>query len=392
MKKILVVIFCVIAVSFVYADSFDDFKNQNTRGFESQKEEFSGYKRETDKAFETYKKILEEEFENYKADILKNWDTAEVSGSKVWVEYLNNYKIRKKVDFENGDITIDIIEGQNSNIKPILIDLLQEDRGNAFRRDPVAFNTEQKLKTSYPDMLTAKIEDEPIVSDLFSEDRLTDTEADKLADKLIEKQDTQLTDTVQGGKPVKTITIKLPEDRYEKSARKVKPFVEKYSARFSLEPSLVFSVIYNESRFNPMAKSYIPAYGLMQIVPKSAGVDAIHFLEGEKRVLAPSYLYNEENNVKIGTAYLHIVMNRYFKGVENSRSRLYCAIAAYNTGAGNVAYAFNKNNGGRYSLSRAVPVINSMSPEQVYSYLKNNLRYEEARNYIVKVSEKMKEY
>ncbi len=59
-------------------------------------------------------------------------------------------------------------------------------------------------------------------------------------------------------------------------------FVEGYAGEFKLDPALVMSVIYNESRFNPLAKSYVPAYGLMQIVPKSAGVDAIQFLEGKK--------------------------------------------------------------------------------------------------------------
>lgn len=78
--------------------------------------------------------------------------------------------------------------------------------------------------------------------------------------------------------------------------------------------------------------------------------------------------------------------------MKNSTSRLYCSIAGYNTGAGNVAYAFNKSGGKRYSVQNALPVINSMTPQQVYDHLKKNLRFDEAKKYIVNVSTKMKDY
>lgn len=316
----------------------------------------------------------------------------EVSTNTKWVEYLNNYRIRKIVDFETGEIRIDVLGGTPSDIKPVLKDLLKEDKGNAFRRDPVAFNTEKKLREQVPGVVTEKVSDDPVLEPVFSDNPLNATELDQLADKLINDSSVSTEISDKTGKHVTTAKIKLPADTYQKSAAKVKPFAENYAKEFKLNPALVMSVMYNESRFNPLAKSHVPAYGLMQIVPQSAGVDVMQFLEGKKKVLAPSYLYNAENNVKIGSAYLHILYYRYLKGINNPESRLYCSIAAYNTGAGNVAYAFNKNNGGRYSISRAVPVINSMSPQKVYEYLKFNLRYEEARNYIVNVSAKMKDY
>ena len=65
-----------------------------------------------------------------------------------------------------------------------------------------------------------------------------------------------------------------------------------------------------------------------------------------------------------------------------------CAIAGYNTGAGNVCKAFDAGT----SLTRAAPVINGMTPEQVYSRLRTNLPYEETRNYIVKVNERLPLY
>ena len=70
---------------------------------------------------------------------------------------------------------------------------------------------------------------------------------------------------------------------------------------------------------------------------------------------------NLRNNIRIGTAYLHLLYYRYFKGVRDERSRLLCVIAAYNTGPGNVARAFT---GGK-DLSEAIEVINGLSYKEV---------------------------
>ena len=68
-----------------------------------------------------------------------------------------------------------------------------------------------------------------------------------------------------------------------------------------------------------MARSHIPAYGLMQIVPKTAGIDAYQYLYNKKRLLSSSYLYNSENNIEIGSAYLHILYYKYLKSYTAAR-------------------------------------------------------------------------
>lgn len=393
MRILITFLLITLCAAPVLADDFEDFKNQNNSGFQGSKDEFKTYKEETLNAFEAYKKVMDEEFKAYKKEIEKYWDTTEVSTNTKWVEYINNYRVRKIVDFDKQEIKIDIIGGTSADIKPVLKDLINEDRGNAFRRDPVAYNTEKKLREKIPEIVADKVEAEPVITDILTDKKkLNDNELNKLADKLIAGSQTSTTISQKTGQHVASATIKLPSDTYVKAAEKVKPYVSDFSGKFKVAPALVMSVIYNESRFNPLAKSYVPAYGLMQIVPTSAGVDAMQFLEGTKKVPAPSYLYNPANNVKLGTAYINIIYYRYFKGVKDPLSRLYCSIAAYNTGAGNVAYAFNRNNGGKYSISKALPVINSMSPQQVYKHLKFNLKYEEARNYLVNVSSKMRDY
>ncbi len=164
--------------------------------------------------------------------------------------------------------------------------------------------------------------------------------------------------------------------------------VDLYGARARLESALVFAIIETESAFNPVARSPVPAYGLMQIVPRSAGQDATEKLFGKPRILAPSYLYDAEKNIEIGTIFLDILLSRYLAGIRDPQSRLYCAIAAYNTGHGNVFKAFT----GRMRPKAAFARINRMSPTEVYEHLVRNLPYAETRRYLPKVVSRLSRY
>ena len=81
-------------------------------------------------------------------------------------------------------------------------------------------------------------------------------------------------------------------------------------------------------------------------------------------------------------------MDVYFSGVSDLRCRMLCAIAAYNTGQGNVYYAFT----GKRKAEGAFREINKYSYEQLYRHLKSRLPHAETRDYIQKVTEKIKKY
>ena len=46
---------------------------------------------------------------------------------------------------------------------------------------------------------------------------------------------------------------------------------------------------------------HIQAFGLMQIVPRSAGIDSYNYLYNKKRVLSSDYLYDPSKNITIGS-------------------------------------------------------------------------------------------
>ena len=185
-----------------------------------------------------------------------------------------------------------------------------------------------------------------------------------------------------------TLHVKLPSDTMIKRSRHYEQLVRKNANRFKLPVPLVFAIIHTESSYNPFAKSHIPAYGLMQIVPRSAGIDSYVFLHNKKKIPSATYLYDSKKNIEMGSAYLHILYYRYLKKVENPTSRLYCSIAAYNTGAGNVAYAFVQSN----NITKASKKINSLPPKAVYNHLLKHLKYKEARNYLSRVSSRFNAY
>jgi soluble lytic murein transglycosylase len=98
--------------------------------------------------------------------------------------------------------------------------------------------------------------------------------------------------------------------------------IRQASEENDLDPSFVAGVIYTESRFRPDAKSHRGAYGLMQLLPKSARfIQRKSSIKGDYR--------DPEVNVRLGTWFLGYLNDRY-KGHER------LMLAAYNSGEGNV--------------------------------------------------------
>lgn len=90
-----------------------------------------------------------------------------------------------------------------------------------------------------------------------------------------------------------------------------------------VEPSLIYSIIRQESSFNPMARSPADAFGLMQLIPEmasaakqAAGLDAIEILSHED-------LYDPNTNIRLGTAFIRQLLDRH-------GGRFVPAVAAYN--------------------------------------------------------------
>ena len=209
--------------------------------------------------------------------------------------------------------------------------------------------------------------------------------------KAVAKQSAKTVSTVKGEdkkeRKVVAVQMTLVSNNLSKKASIYKDYVSTYSKKFNVEEPLIFAVIEQESSFNPEAKSWVPAYGLMQLVPKSGGVDAYQYVYKKQWIPTMEYLYVPHQNIELGTAYLCKLMEM-FKGVKDVDCRRLCAIASYNTGAGNVSRAFT----GKTSIKEAVQIINTMSYNELYDHLTKKLSTEEARKYVSGVSRRRENY
>lgn len=198
----------------------------------------------------------------------------------------------------------------------------------------------------------------------------------------------QTVNTAEGTKKVVTITMELVEDHIPKRAEKFKEMVSRHSAAYAVDAPLIYAIMEQESSFNPVAQSWVPAYGLMQLVPKSGGRDAYRYVHKTDAIPSAEFLFDPDNNIQLGTGYLKLLMSTTFKKVEDYSCRMLCAIAAYNTGAGNVSRAIN----GTTNISKAIPTINTMTYDQLFEHLKKSLPHAETQDYIQKVTSKMEKY
>lgn len=391
MKK---TIFFLIFV-FLNAESFKDYKK-------IQLKEFNDYKISLQKAFKEYKDDLNKGFKQYKKELSVYWKNPELSSKKIFVEYSKNKKVRKKIDYKKGVITICVIS-KNSHfakekIKQALASLSTQSIKEAVNQNPVLSNVIKTLNAEYKNKIVfSNPSNELIVGDILFKNKITKVKIQKFVNKSLQKPLKVYPSKIKNEKVYK-LNVVLPSDYILIKARRYKKDVFKMAYQFSLTPSLIYAVIQTESSFNPLARSYVPAFGLMQIVPQTAGMDAYNMLYKKQKILSPDYLYNPYNNILIGSAYLKKIFYGYFRGIKDLASRLYCTIAAYNTGVGNVACAFNskskdykgrticKRSMGDYSIKKALPIINSMSGKEVYYYLLKNLRYNESKNYLRKIT------
>lgn len=98
------------------------------------------------------------------------------------------------------------------------------------------------------------------------------------------------------------------------------------SAAQSLDPAFVFGLIRQETRFMSRLRSHAGASGLMQLMPATARWVA-RKTGAELRAQQPEQLFEPELNLKLGTAYLRMVL-------DDLAGSLPLAAAAYNAGPG----------------------------------------------------------
>jgi membrane-bound lytic murein transglycosylase C len=386
----------IIALSLstaLFSMTFQEYQAQ-------QKKEFTTYKVTQEEEFNKYKEEQMKVYNQYKKELSNYWQEPKLSSKHSWIAYSKDEKSRTDVDFKKGTIKVEVIsnskEDAEAKIKKALKKVVTINTQEVQKEDTL----QQRLKKikKPKDVIDDKVNAEPILSTIFFNKKPTQTQLNNFVTNTIQKKPIEVKKSPKiEHQKVYSVEVKMPSNYIIKRSKIYESEVRKQAKRQTIPLPLVFAIIHSESSFNPLSTSHIPAYGLMQIVPKTAGIDTYRYLYKKKRLVTASYLYNSNNNITMGAGYLHILYYSYLKSIKNPDSRLYCAIAAYNTGAGNIAYAFNRYKSyltkrQMYRMKYAAKDINALTPDEVYARLMKDLRWDEPKNYLKRVSRRMSIY
>ncbi len=316
-------------------------------------------------------------------NVNKTWGKKEVQLPErtKYVKYTQNYRSRAIVDFDAGEIVVETVDDKDA----------QGSLKNAIVTTLLTPNDPRSVDLFSDKNVTLTSDQEPyllgLVLDQDGKSVRTPEQAERFAAYLLEKQSVERTVQVgEGEKPARSVKIGMAPNFEHKKAEKYRTVVNQFAQQYKISPSLVFAIIRTESNFNPFAVSSAPAYGLMQLVPASGGRDAYRRAKGSDQIPSRDYLFDPQNNIELGTAYLNVLTFNQLEKVANEVSREYCVIAAYNTGPGNLLRTFSKNQ------ETALNEINLLHPGALYDKLRASLPYEETRQYLVKVTNYRKQF
>ncbi|HVE14428.1 MAG TPA: murein transglycosylase domain-containing protein [Elusimicrobiota bacterium] len=312
-----------------------------------------------------------------RAKVLRQWSDVRESTRKEWVDYAKDAGSRSAVDFEKGQIQVEVLvpvseaaSGRGMSAAFSELDAAAQGRVRALAEKKIAVQTRK--------ILAEKEGKQPEV--LKDQVRAADGKAvtAKTADAFVKRElaPKMVVDekpvVAQDGTPRIKVTVAIPmaPDHLRVRAERYKPQVDVQAKKYGLDPALLYAVIHTESYFNPMARSHSGALGLMQLVPSSAGHEAYKYLYKEDKLVTPDYLYNPDNNILLGATYLHMLQTQNFPKVKNADNQRTLCIAAYNCGPGCVRKSvLSRADADTLKNEDLVAVIRKFAPKETQDYV-----------------------
>ena len=321
--------------------------------------------------------VIQSLYNNLSEHVSKKWGkkNEQLPNKKKYVKYVNDYQARAIVNFDTGKVQVETIDTQNPKymlvnaITTTLLTTADPTKTDIF--SSAAPNTDG-VPFLYPQVVDHEGE---LVKYRWR--------AERYANYLVTNK---LKRSVVNGKLLHSVELDLVDQHEHIRQMRYSEYVLAAAKRYNLAPALIYGIIETESSFNPYAVSPANAYGLMQVVPATAGRDVYKLVKQKTGQPSKQELFSPAHNIDIGSAYLHILQNRYLADINNKTSQEFSMISAYNGGAGNVLKTFDSNR------SVAMKKINQYSSAVVYNKLRYNHPREESRKYLEKVTKAKKNY
>ena len=354
---------------------------------------------------------LERELKKYEQEIQQSISKFEEKTAKVWgdetvvpdasqdVAYRNNQSERSIINYEDGKVVVEIaVNIDKSMNKRRIAEQLSNAVSSAILNGPdIRSYQEMAENPDAPDSANPANSLVSMVAD--KQEQQGENYVQEFSKNQIKRtSQRELTGKDGNVRIVFTTQFNLVPDHIRIRAQKYKDMVDLHARKFHIPTPLIYAIMETESFFNPFAKSPVPAFGLMQLVPTTGARDAYKFLYNKDIVVKEKYLYKPNKNIELGVAYMHVIYYKYLHKIKNPTSRLWVMIAAYNTGVINVMRSFQgeyvrAKYGSMYAWKNlALDKVNKMKPDQVFDRLIESLPAEETRNYLLKVRERMSKY
>lgn len=356
--------------------------------FNNEVSQFQNYAVEVSAQYEAFEEQEAKEFEDFKTAVEQKWQNFKAPSQKEFVDYDDDLNSRSSIDFENGEIVVEVLieEDESQNRRKKVASKAKVSSQN---------NARKKLERKISKLIKTKADNgKPLLQGQVVDQKgrlVNESNSYSFSQQLLkEKSPAKKTYKANDGKKRSVYTLKIPmkSDHISTRAKQFREEVLKQSKRFNIDPTIAFAIMETESAFNVKAKSHIPAFGLMQLVPRSGARDAHLYVYKKDKFIDGEYLYIPSNNVELGCAYIAMIRHQYFKSIIDNERAYICVIPAYNTGIGNVAKALTNST----KLKPAAQKANSMSAEKLYRTLKKDLRYKEARDYLERVWSRKDKY
>ena len=377
------------------------------------------------KKYDESEERIRKKREKFKNAVEKKWDTYKESTSKSYVTYSKDLSSRTIVDFEKGEVTIEVIVDEEDpkydsyeskydleidkqfanrykikkNLLSIKTRLLNIITMFVLQSDDDT-NNDGSENSSFAKQLSKLLKEKGDDGQPILKDQLVDAGGKAVEgvgntlsaakDLISDKTKKVRMHFAKDGKKRTIISIKIPlsNDHMEKRRQRYRELIEIEARRFNIPTEIALAIAEIESAFNPKAKSHVPAYGLMQLVPKTGARDAYQWIYKKDKFITGRYLYKPRNNVELGCAYLSMIRHHYFSDIRDDERAYLCAIPAYNTGVGNVSKALiDKKN-----IREASKKANKMNRDELYNKLYSDLSSKEAKNYLKKVWTRKENY
>jgi len=348
---------------------------------QTEKEDFKKFMEADQSAFKSYHNQQDADFIQYKEEIERKWNEFKESTQKEWVSYSNDFSGRSTVNFETGKIEVEVIvEKENPQADKILKEKLAEHIKSIFSETDETKKAILSKQIKVPD-------GKKIINASNMDDAIT---------KIIKKsKKTEIKGKDKTNRVAYIISLDMVPNHIQIRADKYKAIIEEECKRFNVDPALVLGIIHTESFFNPKAYNRRGnAYGMMQIVPKYAGLTMNNVLFKQNKQPSSTQLFNAETNIKMGVGYIRWLIDNKWDKVKNKTNLQYCIICSYNGGPGTIYKAMTgkMNKIGTEKWNKMFDDLNTMDSNKLYKKLRKDVPWEETRNYIRLVKERMDKF